>query len=240
MDRYNPSSRYKDRARQKLNSFLFFVVTFVIAMLLGYWLGRQTVGATLKAQSEQISLLKVETRDLQQSLTDARTDAQTAIMRENQLKEDMETLFPSDGPLKELISQVRNRLEEGANPERLAFVIKSARPPRNCTDPETKRFIVKTPTYKGPDSTISLDDGMVVVTALGVSAKNQSGQPEAWYDPGQPVEITFEKFGGETETKKGTLPLSVSMIVKDKEYRFTFSGGARSFIKATYDSCDYP
>ena len=240
IDRYNPSLRYKDRARQRMSLFLLLLCIFLFALLFGYWLGRQTVGATLKAQSEQISLLKKETSELQQALTDARTEAQTAIMRHDQLQEDMEQLVPSEGPLRILLQHIKDRLKEGTSPERLAFVIKSARPPRNCTDPDTKRFIVDTPTYQGPDSVISLDNGMVVVSASGESAKSPTGQPEAWYDPGQAITVKFDKFGGESEVKTGVLPLSLSMVVKDREYRFTLSSGARSFIKATYDSCDYP
>jgi hypothetical protein len=240
IDRYNPSSRYKNRAKQRFNMFIFYMLMFCGAIALGYWLGRETVAAHVTAQARQIESLQEETETLRQQMTDAKTEAQTSVMRYNQLQTEMEEIVPTDGPLRGLLELVKERLKEGTSAERLSFLIRSARPPRNCSDPNTKRFIVSTPAYQGPDSVISIDNGMVVVTAEGESAKNQDGQAEAWYDPGEPVNITFKKFGGEVEIKEGTLPMNMSMVVKDREYRFTLSSGARSFIKVTYDSCDYP
>lgn len=240
IDRYNPNNRYRNRAKDRLMSMISFLMMFVLALGIGYWFGRQGSAAKLDAQTRQIELLDQETRTLQEKMTAAQTEAQTATLRYDQLRKDMEDLVPTQGPLRELLDLVKLRLKEGTNPERLSFVIKSAQPPRNCTDPETKRFVVSTPTYKGSDSTISIDDGLIVVTAKGESAQTKDGQAEAWYDPGQPVSLEFQKHGGETEKKDGVLPLSSSFVVQDREYRFTISSGAKSFIKVTYDSCDYP
>ena len=240
IDRYNPSLRYKDRAKQRFYSTLFMLFLLVAATALGYFMGRQMAAATIQGQAQQIELMDEELEGLRTELTDARTEAQTAVMRHEQLKKEMEELVPANGPLRNLLNLVKERLTEGTNADRLSFLIRSARPPRNCSDPDTKRFIVSTPTYQGPDSVISVDDGLIVITAEGESALNQSGQPEAWYDPGQPVKVEFKKLGGEVEVKEGNLPLTTSMVVKDREYRFTLSSGERSFLKVTYDSCDYP
>ena len=240
IDRYNPQSRYRRRSQQRFYSFLFLLLTLGFAVGVGYWFGGQSFSAQIKSQERQISTLEQDTEELRTELTEALTQKEEADLRYNALQTEMESLVPSKGPLRGLLDLVKARLDEGANPERLSFVIRSARPPRNCTDPNTKRFVVATPAYKGPDGVVSLDDGMVVVTAKGDSARNSSGQPEAWFDVGQPVTVTFEKFGGEEEVKTGTLPLSTSMIIKDREYRFTLSEGAKSFLKVTYDSCDYP
>ncbi len=240
IDRYNPQSRYRRRSQQRFFSFLFMMMTLMFAVAVGYWFGGQRYAAQIKSQERQISALEQDTDAMRDELTDALTKQQEADMRYNAQKTEMEALIPSKGPLRGLLDLIKTRLDEGASPQRLSFVIRSAQPPRNCTDPQTKRFIVATPTYKGPDSVITLDDGMAVVTAKGESAKNSSGQPEAWFDIGKPVTVTFKKFGGEIEEKTGTLPLTTSMVIKDREYRFTLSDGAKSFLKVTFDSCDYP
>lgn len=238
--RYNPSDRYRRKSRQQTVA-LFALTAFLIASFgLGYWFGRHNFAARLDAQQREITDLEQESNDLHDQLTAAQTEAQTAVMRLKQAEQEIEQLVPSDGPLRELLNLTRERLSEGTSPERLAFVIKAARPPRNCTPPATKRLVVSTPAYKGSDSVISLDDGLITVTARGTSARNEDGQPEAWFDPGQPISVTFEKFGEEAEDKEHTLPFSTSMVVKEREYRLSLSAGARSFLRVTYDSCDYP
>lgn len=240
IDRYNPYSRYRQRSRQRFYSFVFLMITLFFAVMVGYWFGGQGYSAQIKSQQRQITALEQDTESLRNDLTQALTKKEEADLRYQSLQKEMEALVPSQGPLRELLDLLKVRLEEGASPERLSFVIRSARPPRNCTDPETKRFIVATPSYKGPDSVISLDDGMAVITAKGESARNSDGQPEAWFDQGQPITVSFKKFGGEVETKTGILPITTSMVIKDREYRFSLSAGAKSFLRVTFDSCDYP
>ena len=58
-------------------------------------------------------------------------------------------------------------------------------------------------------------------------------------DPAQQVTVRF-KNGEVAETKKGILPLRHSIIVNNREYRFTVEEGSRSFAKVVYDSCAYP
>jgi hypothetical protein len=36
------------------------------------------------------------------------------------------------------------------------------------------------------------------------------------------------------------MPLQHSMVVQNREYRFTIDAGAKSFARITFDSCDYP
>ncbi|MGM0422112.1 MAG: hypothetical protein ACQEQL_03330, partial [Pseudomonadota bacterium] len=69
---------------------------------------------------------------------------------------------------------------------------------------------------------------------------NNSGNPESWYDPGKPVEVSFTRVGGKEVVKEGLLPIHHSMVIGDKEHRFTIAKGERSFIDVTSDSCDYP
>jgi hypothetical protein len=141
--------------------------------------------------------------------------------------------------MQDLTRLVKEQIDQGMAPERLSFVIKSARPPTDCTDPETKRFVVSTPSYTGPASSASVADGAVIIKAKGASASNKAGQPEAWFDPAQNVEVTFTSVNG-NEVKKGMFPIRHSVVAGNREYRFTVEEGAKSFAKVTFDSCAYP
>ena len=141
--------------------------------------------------------------------------------------------------MQDLVTLVREQLEQGMDAERLSFVIRSARPPTGCSEPQSKRFVIKTPAYSGPDSVTSVADGKIKVSGVGKSAKNAKGLPEAWYDPSKSIDIYFVN-GEKREVKKGTLPIRYSTVVGNREYRFTIEKGPRSFAKVVYDSCAYP
>jgi hypothetical protein len=143
------------------------------------------------------------------------------------------------GPFPEMVSLVRTQLDKGVLPERLASVIRSVRPPEKCTQPESGKVIVKTEAYSGAESQISVAEGNILISVSGKPAMNDHGKPEAWYDPALPVSVTFT-VSGEPELKEGTLPLHHSIIIEDREYRFTLSKGSASYVDITYDSCAYP
>jgi len=236
---YNTHNRYRNRNRSQMKRFLSVVLFVILVFLLGIWLGKGRAGGERVFLETQLEEKTQKITQLQDEIMQSRANAQTAEMRYTQLQNDVLKELPFDGPLRDLIEQLRLRLDEGVNPERLSFAIKAARPPQNCTDPKIKRFVLSTPVYQGPDSQVEIDEN-VFVTGEGVSAKNENGSPEAWYNPAKPIKMTFSSKQGKTKTKKGTLPFSDTMVVGDKEYRFTLSEGARSFLKVTYDHCDYP
>jgi hypothetical protein len=111
--------------------------------------------------------------------------------------------------------------------------------PENCVDdPDTKRFIVRTPLQKGANDSVSFHG--ITVTASGESAVNESGQVEAWFDIDKPLSVAFTQLGGEAKAKTGLLPLHHALIVQDKEYRFTLTAGPRGFVLVTGQRCAYP
>lgn len=237
---YNPRSRYRDRAIQRFNKVILFCVAMGACFGFGFFIGGQNAvvqNGTLKMEVEDMSG-KLET--LQDELTTVRAEAQTASSRLEQLKNLYEKEMPQEGPLREIVEMVRKQIEDGMAPERLAFVLRSARPPRNCSDPSSKRFIIKTPEYKGSESAVIVGEGAVVIIGTGTSAKTKDGKLESWFDPTQQVNLTFKNSSGESERKSGILPFQHSVISKGKEYRFTLAEGEKSFVKVTFDSCDYP
>lgn len=237
---YNPRARYRERASKRMQTTIVSLCIAAALMAFGFWLGRQHVVFQIASLKKEAESARADAKKMQEELVKVRADAQTTGSRLEKLQQQYDADLPEQGPTRVLVQMVREQLESGMSAERLAFVIRSARPPRNCSDPSTKRFMVKTPAYSGPDSAASIGEGAVVVSGIGASSRNKQGQLEAWFDPTQSVTVTFKTSSGESERKVGNLPLQHSLIAAGREYRFTLSEGEKSFIKVTFDSCDYP
>lgn len=217
-----------------------FFFLFLVIFGCGYWVGGMRFQQNIYILQEEKRILNEGSELTQGEMIDLRAEAQTANVRLEQLKASYEELL-SDGPMRDIVTLVRKQVDQGVDVERLKSVILSARPPQNCSDPESRRFVAITPVYKGPSSVASINGGVISVFGQGVSSKNSNGKREAWFDPAQPISVMFKAKGSaKVETKKGVLPLHHSMIIKGKEYRFTITAGAKSFVKVTFDHCDYP
>ncbi|MCB1562164.1 MAG: hypothetical protein KDJ75_01180 [Alphaproteobacteria bacterium] len=236
---YNPQERYRKRAAERIAGFAVVFCVLGLSVGLGFWFGKENAAQENSAMHHKVTDLEERLEQANSALTELRAREKTATARLERLQRTMQETVP-EGPVEDLLALVRKQLEEGRDPERLAFLIRSARPPRNCVEPQTVRFVVSTPAYKGPDSAVTVADGTLTIKASGASARNEKGQAEAWYDPSKEVTLEFLRAGGEKDTKKGGMPLQHSMVVDGREYRFTVSEGARSFAKVTFDSCDYP
>jgi hypothetical protein len=121
-------------------------------------------------------------------------------------------------------------------------VVRNASPERTCDQgPVTKRFIVQTPLSTGAGGSVSFAQGRITVTAQGESATNAQGQPEAWYDPAEPLQATFARVGGANETVEGELPIHHSVVIGEYEHRFTMTeSDSRAFALVTWERCEYP
>ena len=231
--------RYRRRAAEKRRNFLMFLIFVGALCALSYRWGAENVRSSEAAYKQQAMKLQEERSGLEQTITLLRSEVQSTQVRYQQLEAKYQQEVPT-GVFKQLTDIVKKQLDSGIKPERLSFVIDSARPPKNCTLPATKRFVVKTPVYSGPHGSVAFGNGTITVTGTGTSAVSPTGSAEAWYDPGKPVSITFTQIGGKETVKEGLLPIQHAMVVANKEYRFTIAAGERSFISVTSDSCDYP
>lgn len=238
LNTYNPHNRYRARSQQRMTNAISMILVIGLSASVGFWMGKQYGVERAISLGDQVESLTKERNLLQGNVTELRAEAQTANTRYEQIKAEYNSVMP-EGPMQDITTLVRQQLDQGMAPERLSFVIKSARPPTDCTDPETKRFVVSTPSYTGPASSASVADGAVIIKAKGASASNKAGQPEAWFDPAQNVEVTFTSVNG-NEVKKGMFPIRHSVVAGNREYRFTVEEGAKSFAKVTFDSCAYP
>ena len=235
---YNPRDRYKRKNSEQILAFGIVFAVLLLAFGLGYLLGINSHDQNSLATERQNEELLNQREQLQDQVTALSAEIQTLQARIEQQQESFDETLP-EGPLRELVPLLKEQLEEGKDPERLAFMLRSARAPRNCTEPATKRFVVSTPAYDGPVSEVRLEEGALVITGKGRSAINVEGQAEAWYDPSKSVEITFQTAEG-VQKKSGPLPLRHSVVVNAREYWITIASGAQSFAKIAYDSCDYP
>ena len=238
--RYNPRRRYLERDRKRNNTIVASIMVIAAVATTSFWLGRQHAAFQINSLKSETEEARTQMNSLQDELTKLRAETQTANSRFTQLQQQYQQELPESGPIRDLVNLVTKQISEGMSPERLAFVIRSTRPPRNCSDPASKRFMVKTPAYTGPDSAATFGEGAVTISGIGASTRNQKGEPQAWFDASQEVTVTFKTTEGLSEKKTAVLPLQYSLIASGREYRFTLSEGEKSFVKVTYDSCDYP
>lgn len=231
--------RYRRRRSETRRRWIMTVIVVGSLCIFSYWRGAENARSAATADNHRAIKLDSERKGLEDIITNLRSEVQSLQVRYQQLDERYKAEVPS-GELAKLTDLIRRQLTTGIKSERILFAIESARPPKNCSTPITKKFVVKTPAYSGPNVGASFWNGSVQVTGIGQSAVNASSQAEAWYDPGKPVVLTFIQVGGKETVKEGLLPIQHSIVIADKEYRFTVAVGERSFISVVSDSCDYP
>ena len=233
----DPGGRYRRRAEEARRRAVLFILVIGTLCGIAYWWGVENVRSGETAYKQQAQKLQEERGALEATITSLRSDLQSTQVRYQQLEAKYQQDAPT-GTFKQLTDIVKKQLDSGIKPERLVSVIQSVRPPKNCTTPVTKRFVMQTQVYKGPHGNVTFGNGIITVTGEGEPAVSQSGSAEAWYDPGKPVSISFVQTGGKETVKKGLLPIEHSMMIANKEYRFTVAAGERSFISVTSDTCD--
>jgi len=199
-------------------------------------------------------LAREDVRKLEVQLAQARADdaqlrtdivgLETALREERTLVAQWRDRYQAEVPSAEdasLLKTLQDRMANGVSRERLAQVISLAQERDVCEPlPETRRFVVQNPVYAGANDTVSFADSAIIVTATGESEVNSAGQPEAWFNPAQPVTVFFTRPGGETTSTEGVLPLHHAVVVDDREFRFSVVAGSRSFAEITGRSCVYP
>ena len=142
---------------------------------------------------------------------------------------------------RELLEKINARLSAGVHPERLAAVIAVTENERQCEPPVNRRFVVRTPiTRPSAGDSLTFAEGQIVVTGQGISARDESGNPEAWFDPSQPLSVRFAVAGGAATQAEGKLPLRHSIVLGDWEYRFTIQPSTRGVASVNADRCRYP
>lgn len=195
----------------------------------GQQLGMQNATA-LRSEIEHLTTESAQQAQTAQEMKDKLTATEKELA-------DLRTRYQavSVDEMQAIIEQVRQKLGQGISAERLTFILSQAQEAKNCTNPETRRFLAKTGNYDGANTWVRFHE-RITITGRGEAAN--SGR-EQWFDPAAPVTLTFTPQGGKEQVISGVLPLQHAMLFKDKEYRFTATAGTRGFVEVAGEWCDF-
>lgn len=238
---WESDQRYRRRFFAGAVRMAIYLAVLLGVAALGYQIGLDDNKAEDDGLRAQVARLRAEA----QAAVDARIEAEGVALRARADAQRWQQRFEAevpDGPPRELLAQIQKRLAEGLPAERLAVAIAAAGPPHDCTPPEAKRFMVKTPIT--PDSAplaITLGGGALVVTATGPSERTADGRPEAWFDPAQPITLKMTPLGGAGAGEvSGVLPLHTSFVAGGLEHRLSVTAANRGFVQVAAERCKLP
>jgi hypothetical protein len=245
MDEFSTFGDNRRRRRRKtLWRLVRWTITLAVLVLfvgLAYQVGLSQNQSEVERQQADIDDFLLQINALSRRVAGESQAARDAQGRIGQLEARYARDVPR-GELRALIDLIKSRLDEGLPAERLEFVISQTTEATSCTArTETKRFLMHTSISTGAVSSVSFGGNRITVTGQGATTRNEQGQPQAWFDPGQSVQIRFMQLDGEVENADGMLPLSHSMVVDGREYRFTITNGEQQgFVDITGQNCDWP
>jgi cell division protein FtsB len=219
--------------------FLLLLGVLLAIGLFAYQMGVEQVKAREAGLLEENAQLTQANGELSRSVAGLRAAAQNAETKAAELEARLARELPT-GDLARLTELARERLAAGVEAKRLVFVLSQIRTPRACEKPENKRFILPTPVYKGPNSTVGFANGAITVSGEGAAARSATGNTEGWFDPKAPVTIRFTEAGGRQTEARGALPLHHVVVAAGIEHQFTVTAGARSFVEVTDERCPFP
>ncbi len=228
------------KRRQSLLRVWLRIILWTLVLCLALGIGYIAYDSGTALARRDVVRLEDQLAKLEAENTGLKADVEAALELEKAIEKQYGRKVPP-GKAKELVNLVRERLAAGVSLDRLAFVIGAAQNEDRCDDEaSTKRFIVQTQLGEGANDTVSFASNRIVVTASGTAAIDASGNPEAWFNPAEPIAIQFAVAGGATSDASGILPLHPSVVLGGSEYRFNLVAGARGFINVTGLRCAYP
>lgn len=220
-----------------------------VLVLVGVGVAAVVAYQTGRAQNQaELERLSGEVTDLERQIVAARETALKAGERERAARERAHAIaerYQRDVPTGErgeLLSLIDRRLEDGVGVPRLRFVLAEVEPREDCAEAvETKRFLLTTPVAVSRDNSVTFGDGRITVTGQGTAARDETGRPEAWFDPAQPVSIRFLKLDGAVKLAEGMLPLTHRLVDGEREWRFRVRTHAeRGFVEVAAQTCAFP
>lgn len=236
---YDPDRRYRRRVLASLTRILVFAVGVTTTAVVAYRYGGDAYRQDIARLESALAEAEAEAADLEETAIRAEAAARAATTQFEELRARFEREVPT-GVRKELTDFVIAQLENGLDRDRLLFAIRAATTPVDCTEAETRRFIMPTPAYQGPNTAVGFADGRITVSGMGENAVADNGGALGWFDPAQEVTVTLTVIGGETHSVSGQLPLHYSIPLDGDEWRFSISEGDRSFANVTADRCPLP
>jgi hypothetical protein len=237
---------FGDTRRRRRRQLYWRVIRLFMAVLTIAGVGGYAYQIGVSAAQSRGEKLEADLVRFQESNLDLRDRLALAIQRSGQAESALDELrrrYVEDvpqGELAELLARLEAQLQAGAEPERLAFLIDAAAESASCDGaPVTKRFMPRTPVSTGPVSYVRFGD-RITITGVGQSVRTAEGLPEAWYDPALPVRLDFQTLDGAVVSIEGVVPLTHSMVVDRREYRFSVVAGNQRFVEITAQDCAFP
>jgi hypothetical protein len=225
--------RESQRRRQRVWLGLFKWVLLIGAVFLAGGYAWYTGSSVARREADQ---LQAENTAFKQDIEKLQAQIAEGKGREAGLAQQV----PPEN-LRNLMELIRGKVNNGVPVERLEFVISAAMAERSCdAAPSTKRFFVQTPVHQTPGALASFGDNAITVTADGNPTVNPQGKLEAWFDPAQPVTLTFTEAKGAVSKTTGVLPIARSIVVGGFEYKFSIAAGVRGIVNVTLERCRYP
>ncbi len=233
----------RKRRRQFIGFLLRWGAVVAVAVGVGFWandIGTEVARRDVAVLETRLSEIGDEAGKLRSEIVGLKAALRAERDRVAEWRERYERDIPSDAE-QTILEAARARIAAGVPLARLADVVALARTDVDCAPlGDTKRFIVNNEIQSGANDSVSFADGAVTVTASGTAARNDGGQPEAWFAVDEPVTVTFAHLGGEASQVSGILPLHHAIAVGAQEYRFSVMAGARAFVQVTGEVCPFP
>lgn len=232
---------YKNKRKKENNRKLLIVIIFTLLFHFSFNLGKSKTQGNLnfcksqvsKAENEKDKFLKEKIK-LQQVIGKLQIE-------KSLLDEKYTNLVGSEDSLS-LFNDINEQIKIGIEIPRISRVVKALKRDRMCSKPVIKRFIVKTPLYKGDikNTNVSFEKGVFDITADGYSFINDSHKPESWFNPEKEISLNFNTKKG-IEVVKKLLPIEKSIVLSNKEYFFKIEeSDTTGFINVIEHSCNYP
>jgi len=236
---YDYERRHRRRVWGRLFRFGFYLAFIVGTALFAYQTGIEQHRAKEEELRGRIEDLRADAADWEAYADQKEEELGEAVRRLERVTARYRQEVPT-GELRRLAGLVAARLEEGIDPQRLAFYIEAAGPPHDCSPPQTKSFFMATPLWDGPNTSTSFADGRIIVSGVGENARDNSGRVLPQFDPTEEVTLRFTTIDGEETTVVGPLPLQHAVVVGDDEFRFSVTEGRTSMVDVTADRCPFP
>lgn len=230
--------RHRRQQRLRMAKRLAFLILFGVVGYMAYAAGTDLAERDVTRLEGEVVALSQRLAAADEQAAQSRAEAQEARRQEQEMRQRYDNDVPT-GPAKDLLAQIKARLEEGLRPARLQLAIGAAVNEPVCEgEPVTKRFIVRTPLYRGPHTSVGFANNAITVTADGQSGVDADDRAHAWFDPAQPVAVSFVVLSGQNSEISGVLPLHHSVVADGAEYRFSIlAGDSRGFVNVTSDRC---
>jgi len=241
-----PLGRPRRRRRSGRPVLVFFLVVVLLGgAAAGLWYAHLFLSRDLYAR---ITALETQITDLDAALDQAaRTrdslavDLEDAQARLRFTQARYERDVPS-GEVRHLLDLVRDALEDGADPGRLALMIEAGSRPMRCNPDSGPRLLaVAHPGARRQAGSLEIDGADLSITAEGRTAEDNLGRPEDWFDPERPVRVLFSTPNAEeAAVVNGILPLEHTLVSGSAEYRVSIEAGRRGFVEVTVVRCAFP